>query len=186
MFALKNTLTNQWIHSTYNLTLDNIIGNLLSNKYEDIQNIRLQTRFPGAIILPTLYEIKEYFTFDEPTEVPVEEYHIENGEPGNANSCPLALAIEDNFPHSYPGVSGDIHFNYSDDDQDNEHLTYKLSHSVCKFINDFDRDQYVEPGTLIIGTKYAWYKKQGDINPYEAMVKEIETEESKMAEEKTN
>lgn len=76
--------------------------------------------------------------------VTVEEKHIKAGRRGQANSCPIALALNEQYDTEESHVSYKWCFVGPIGDH-----PYDLSRRAIKFIEDFDNGEKVEPATFV-------------------------------------
>ena len=196
MFSVYNTKLREFINEKepqYKMRIEEIMERIAIGFYteDEIKFSRIRasinTRWGGG---PILEELKEYIETEHPEYAEVTTYHINDGERGNTDSCPLALAIEDHIPESLPTVGRTITFTDHIAGDDNSETSevweaksyeriYSSSPSVWVFINEFDDDQEVKPGKLYFGTEYAWFIPEGDQTPYEALAREVQRKRPK-------
>lgn len=80
----------------------------------------------------------------------ITKYHIQNGDPGRSDTCPIALALKDHYPTTEPRV---LPYSASLNDfseYPTRSYTSSLSKRAMKFIEDFDRKRKVSPLTIIL------------------------------------
>ena len=196
MFSVYNTKLREFINEKepqYKMRIEEIMKHIAIGFYteDEIKSSRLttsvKTQWGGG---PILEELKEYIETEQPEYAKVTPCHINDGEIGNAESCPIALAIEDHVPEAFPSVGRTItftdHIAGSSNPKTNEiseaesyKRIYSCSPSIWVFINEFDDNKEVKPGKLYFGTDYAWFIPEGDQTPYEALEREVKRKGSK-------
>jgi hypothetical protein len=78
--------------------------------------------------------------------IDVTQDEIDEGQPGNPFTCPIALAINRRFPCAYAEVcSTSIDF-----DLDGVCHRFNVSREVRHFISDFDEREPVRPFTFVL------------------------------------
>lgn len=77
----------------------------------------------------------------------IKQRHIDNREPESTNSCPIALALMEQFDATEVSVDSDeIEFRI------NGHLFdfKKVPNQICRFIERFDEGKKVRPTKLVL------------------------------------
>lgn len=80
-------------------------------------------------------------------KIEVKQYHIDSGTPKNFSCCPIALAVQEVFPHYVVEVGEfDLTLENGTGDCDYEkYLEYELPAEACDFVEQFDSGHYVRP-----------------------------------------
>lgn len=187
MFGVFNHYTAEWINKDsrpqYNLTIDQIIENIKDGEYdnEDPTQTRIISKYGTASF--TIAELKDFIDPKTKTAINITEDHIEKGLPGHSEACPLALALEEEFPQCFPTVDIDIEFSEHERD---EKTILRAGPSITKFIQTFDVEKTAPTGTLYLGEEYAWFVEEGDNTPYETLVREIQKHKSESTQKRTD
>jgi len=79
--------------------------------------------------------------------IEVKKYHIDSGTPKNCSCCPIALAVQEVFPHYVVEVGQfDLTLdNYDDENGTVKYWEYELPAEACDFVEQFDSGHYVRP-----------------------------------------